>query len=203
MKNKKSFKNILLHTICENINKDILKEYSHFQPNLFDQKDVLPRTGEFDVNGEKITVEPSKIGNYNVYKFGITAGDYLNQFTNSDDIAEAIAEMYLDEENEMSSILKYANPEDILLFNTSKNKNIEIPFKDVMLFINGINALQKRQEVYGMAAESINEDTLYDNDPAAETDTDADWMIMWKNNQLDKDDTEPYIDYLKRIKDIY
>ena len=194
---------MLLHTICENINKNILKEYSNFQPNLFDQKDTIARTGEFDVNGEKVTVTPSKIGNYNVYTFSSTAGDYFNQFDNVDDIAQAIAEMYLDDDNEMSSILEYANPDDVLVFHTSKNKNIEIPFKEVSFYIKGMNALQNREARYAIAAESINEDLEYEDDPAAETDTDADWMIMWKNNQLNKNDDESYFDYLRRLKDTY
>ena len=202
MKNKKSFKTMLLHTICENINKNILNEYSNFQPNLFDQKDIVTRTGEFDVNGEKVIIEPSKFGNYNVYKFGPVLGDYLAQF-DKDKIAQQIAEMYLDDENEMSSILEYVNLDDVLLFHTSKNKNIEIPFKEINLYIRGMNALQNRKDRYSMAAESIDEDLEYENDPAAETDTEADWMIMWKNNQLNKNDNESYFDYLNRLKDRY
>ena len=66
-----------------------------------------------------------------------------------------------------------------------------------------MNALQKRNERYAMAAESIEEDLQYNNDPAAETEEDADWMIMWKNNQLNKDDEESYIDYLNRLKGMY
>ena len=66
-----------------------------------------------------------------------------------------------------------------------------------------MNALQKRNERYAMAAESIEEDLQYNNDPAAETEEDADWMIMWKNNQLNKNDEESYIDYLNRLKGMY
>ena len=202
MEKRKSFKNVLLSTICENMNKNILKEYSNFQPNLFDQNNVITRTGEFNVNGEKVIVEPSKFGKYNVYKFGPTLGDYLAQF-DEDNVAKQIAEMYLDDENEMSHILEYANPDDVLLFHTSKGKRIEFTFKDVYLYINGMNALQKRNERYAMAAESIEEDLQYNNDPAAETEEDADWMIMWKNNQLNKNDEESYIDYLNRLKGMY
>ena len=54
-----------------------------------------------------------------------------------------------------------------------------------------------------MAAESMEEDLQYNNDPAAETEEDADWMIMWKNNQLNKNDEESYIDYLNRLKSMY
>ena len=97
MEKRKSFKNVLLSTICENMNKNILKEYSNFQPNLFDQNDVITRTGEFNVNGEKVIVEPSKFGKYNVYKFGPALGDYLAQF-DEDKVAQQIAEMYLDDE---------------------------------------------------------------------------------------------------------
>ena len=202
MEKRKSFKNVLLSTICENMNKNILKEYSNFQPNLFDQNDAMTRTGEFNVNGEKVIVEPSKFGKYNVYKFGPALGDYLAQF-DEDKVAQQIAEMYLDDENEMSHILEYANPDDVLLFHTSKGKNIEFPFIDVSLYINGMNALQKRNERYAIAAESMEEDLQYNNDPAAETEEDADWMIMWKNNQLNKNDEESYVDYLNRLKGMY
>ena len=198
MEKKKSFKNMLLSIICENIDKNTLKEYANFQPDLLNKKDVIARTGTFDVNGETITVEPSKFGNYNVYKFGPALGDYLAQFEDEDKAAQKIAEMYLDDENEISSVLEYANPEDVLLFHTSKGKNIEFPFKNVSLFINGMNALQKRQMRYDVAAESINEDII-----PTENEEEADWMVMWKNNQLDKSEDESYIDYLKRLKDSY
>lgn len=188
MEKRKNFKNILLSVICENIDKNILKEYSNFQPNLFDQNDAITRTGEFNVNGEKVIVEPSKFGKYNVYKFSSAFGDYFAQF-DEDKVAQQIAKMYLDDENEMSHILEYANPDDVLLFHTSKGKNIEFPFKDVSLYINGMNALQKRNERYAIAAESTEED--------------ADWMIMWKDNQLNKNDEESYIDYLNRLKGMY
>lgn len=191
MENKKSFKSTLLSVICENMDKNILKEYSNFQPDLFDQKDAITRTGEFNVNGEKVTVEPSKFGNYNVYKFGPALGDYLAQFEADEKTAQTVAEMYLDDENEMSSILEYANPDDVLLFHTSKGKNIEFPFKEVAFYINGMNALQKRNARYETAAESIEEDE------------NSDWMQMWKDNQMNRNEEESYIDYLKRLKDMY
>ena len=203
MEKRKSFKNVLVSTICENMDKNTLKEYSNFQPNLFDQKDVVARTGEFDVNGEKVVVEPSRFGKHNVYKFGQALGDYLAQF-DKDKMAKQIAEMYLDDENEMSNILEYANPNDILLFHTSNGNNIEFPFSEVSFYIKGMKALQTRNERYATAAnESMEEDLQYKDDPAAETEEDADWMIMWKNNQLDKNDEESYIDYLNRLKGMY
>ena len=54
-----------------------------------------------------------------------------------------------------------------------------------------MNALQKRNARYETAAESIEEDE------------NSDWMQMWKDNQMNRNEEESYIDYLKRLKDMY
>lgn len=190
MQNKNTFTLRLLQAICENVTNPVFKEYVNFQPDMFDTKNATPKAGEIDVNGEKVTVRPSKNNDCYVYEFGPALGDFLKDKDDEEQLS-TLAQWIYNGDNEFGKILDLADKNDILLFHTSENNKFQIKVGDVYTYVNFL----KYQDAHGpvtMAAESINEDS----------EEDEDWMIMWKNSKAKKED-EPYLDFLNRLKDSY
>ena len=188
MTDNKSFKAKILQAICENVSIPSLKEYVTFDPDMTDDRNVTPATGDIHVNGIDIPVRYEQDKDYKTYYFPKELGDYLLSKNHSqEEAAKELAEFMNDPNNEFGYILDKApaNSEDLLVINTSSYRPIKMRFGEILDQMKMIRYFQNHP------AKVANE--------AVE---DEDWMVLWQNSKNKKDD-ESYLDYLRRLHDSY
>lgn len=201
MNNKTSLKAEILQIINENVSNKYFKEYVNFNPDMTDDRNVSPTTGDINVNGVIIPVRYAQDADYKIYEFPKELGDHLRAncqginekgFTAPQQAAQLLANYIEDENNELGYILDKApiNDEDMLLIHHSKEDMygpIKIRFHDIHQFLKLNNHYRNHPEKLQAQQEAVE---------------DEDWMILWKNSKNSNND-ENFIDYITRLKNSY
>lgn len=172
MNTKLSYQNIITDykqhkiSLIEACNK--FKEATEEQLDLFD-----PEISTFYNDGdEAINVIRNK-DNTKSYVFDQESSDYVNGLIPNPEDTSYVVSVLADAFNnndEFANILKNANRDDKLVFNTSKDGKIIIPMDD--LFSNSI--YQQRMD-------------RFKTEEAIDDDENSDWMMAWKASKFDSE----------------
>lgn len=210
MENKQSFQNVLFKAIYENSENKLFKE--SFDPEHLEEgwKDNLKKgLATAAVAGSLMTGNAQAAQNPMDWEGAQEKGQFtafadedrspiadLYQTQNNEEDIDALADGGDGQTSSYNDLLAFANYEGYKLnndgtFTGSDGKNYsEKQLREIML--------------YGEIQEAVDViEPRYEDDSEAENDNEEDWYQMWQDSQLQTDENEHFLDYIKRLRDNY
>lgn len=221
MENKQSFKLDILKAIYENSENKLFKE-SFDSENLEEGwKDNIKKglataavagslmTGNAQASQNPMDWEGAQAdGQFTAYyqddKSPLT-NEYEDQIKFDDEMADGGNNQTssYDDLIDFAAYEGYKNNKDGTF--TGKDGKIysEKEMRDLMLYGEIKEAIDPIESESNDNLFNFNKDVLYQDDTEADTENKPDWYQLWQDSQLKTSENEPFLDYVKRLRDSY